>query len=273
MEELLNHPAVQGGLAPFVAGLVVAALLAPLRLAGLAAAAGFALTVYLVGGMTFSPLTAARKIVLVGFVATGLGVFADLAFQPKRLAGLLLGVLFGAASCWVFWSVLVQKPLAEALLRGGGVAVLVAWLVAFNHELRERPVRAGAAGLMLGLGTGIAAILAASASFGQYGMAIGAACGGFLLVQMIRGGAIAAGTTLTLSVAATCALLAGGTLFLAQLPWFALPALALVPLAARIPLPAGLPVWGEAILASIFAGIPAVAACFLVWQSSRAGPG
>lgn len=273
MQDLLNHPAVQAGIAPFALGLALAALFAPVRLAGLAAIAGFVIAVYLVGDFSFDPLTAKRKIVLVGLIAAATGVCVDLAFKPTRVAGILLGALFGAAAAWVFWSVLAQKPLHEALLRGGGVVVLVAWLVAFCHALRDAPVRAGAAGLSLGLGTGAAAILAASASLGQYGMAVGAACGGFLLVQMIRGKTIAAGATFALSIGVTLGLLAGGAMMLAELPWFALPALALVPLAARIPLPAGLPVWGEAVLSSLLAGIPAVAACYLVWQSSRGSPG
>ena len=37
MQEILNHPAVQGGVAPFVVGLVATLLFAPARLAGLAA--------------------------------------------------------------------------------------------------------------------------------------------------------------------------------------------------------------------------------------------
>ena len=273
MQDFINHPAVQGGVAPFVAGLLVAALFAPVRLAGLAAVAGFATTVYLVGGFTFVPLTATRKIVVVALAASAVGVFIDLAFKPTRAASPVLGLAFGAAALWVFWSVLAQKPMNEMLVRGAGVAMFVAWLAGFTHSLRERPVRAGAAGLGLGLGGGIAAILAASASFGQYGMSVGAACGGFLLVQMIRGRAIEAGTALTLSAGVTLGLVAAGAMMLAELPWFALPALALVPLAARIPLPAKLPVWGEAILATLLAGIPAAAACYLVWQSSRGSPG
>lgn len=273
MQEFINHPAVQGGIAPFAAGLLVAALFAPIRMAGLAAVAGFATTLFLVGGFGFEPLTATRKIVLVALVASAAGVFVDVAFKPTRAASPVLGVLLGAAAVWVFWSVLAQKPMNEMLVRGGGVAVFVGWLVGSSHWLRERPVRAGAAGLCLGLGTGIAAILAASASFGQYGMSVGAACGGFLLVQMIRGRAIEGGSALALASGATLALVGAGAMMLAELPWFALPALALVPLAARIPLPAKLPVWGEAILASLLAGIPAAVACYLVWQSSRGSPG
>ena len=273
MQDLLNHPAVQGSLAPLVVGLLVGVLFAPVRLAGLAAIAGFVVTVYLVGDLGFEPRTAKGKIVLIGLIAAGAGVCVDFAFKPTRLAGIVLGVLFGVAAAWVFWGVLAQKPLNEALLRGGAVVVLVAWLVVFFHALRNAPVRAGAAGLCLGLGTGIAAILAASASLGQYAMAIGAACGGFLLVQMIRGKTIVAGATLALTAGVTLGLLAGAAMMLAELPWFALPVLALVPLAARIRLPAGLPVWGEAVLSSLLAGIPAVVACYLVWQSSRGNPG
>jgi hypothetical protein len=273
MQDLLNHPAVQGGIAPFVAGLIVALIFAPARLAGLAAIAGFAVTVWMVGGFSFTPLTATRKIILVSLVAAGTGVCADLAFKPTRASGAVLGILFGAGAAWVFWTVLSQKPMQEGLALGAGVCVLVAWLVAACHMLRDAPVRAGAAGLTLGLGVGIAAVLAASASFGQYGMAVGAACGGLLLVQMIRGRSAAAGATLTVAVGTTLGLVAGGAFMLAELPWIALPVLALVPLAVRIPLPSGLPVWGEAVLASVLGGIPAAAACFLVWQSSRGSAG
>ncbi len=273
MQDLLNHPAVQGGVAPFVVGLIVAALFAPVRLAGLAAVAGFAVTVYLVGAFHFVPLTASRKIILVGIVAAAVGVCVDLAFKPTRASGPVLGMLFGAVAVWVFWSVLAQKERAALVIMGGGVAALVAWMTAAFHSLSERPVRAGAAGLCLGLGAGIAAILAASASFGQYGMAIGAACGGFLLVQMIRGKTISAGATLTVTSGVTLALIASGAMVLAEMPWMALPVLALVPLAAWIPLPQRLPVWGEAILASVLAALPAAAACYLVWHSSRGTPG
>ena len=41
MQELLTNPVVQSSAAPFLVGLVVAAILFPVRLAGLAAGAGF----------------------------------------------------------------------------------------------------------------------------------------------------------------------------------------------------------------------------------------
>ena len=53
----MNDPLVQAGLAPFLAGFVVALVLFRLRLGGLAAAAGFCITAWLIGELHFTPLT------------------------------------------------------------------------------------------------------------------------------------------------------------------------------------------------------------------------
>ncbi|MBI3372155.1 MAG: hypothetical protein HY017_10410 [Betaproteobacteria bacterium] len=269
MEEVLNHPAVQAGVAPFIAGLVVAGVLGPLRAGGLATAAGFLTAVFLVSGFQFSPLTATRKLILLGMLAPAIGLVADFAFKPTRATGPVLGAMFGAASVWTFISVLQQKPMNEAVLMGGGIALLTAWLVAATYSLRDEPVRLGASGVILGVGVGVAAVLSASASFGQFGIALGAGAGGYLLIQMVLGRVLAGGATFALAAGVTGALLAGASFLLAQLPWMALPLLALIPLAAHAPLPGKAPVWGQAILASIYAVIPAAGAWFLIWQSSR----
>ena len=49
-QDLLNHPAVQAGAAPFIVALVVALVLHRVRLGGLAAVAGFATAVGLIAG-------------------------------------------------------------------------------------------------------------------------------------------------------------------------------------------------------------------------------
>src|SRR5262249_27614771 len=85
VEEFFNHPAVQGGVAPFVVGLIVAALLSRLRLGGLALAAAFFTAVYFVAGFGFSPLTATRKIFLAGLAAPVLGVVVDFLLRPPRV--------------------------------------------------------------------------------------------------------------------------------------------------------------------------------------------
>ena len=269
MQELLQNPVIQSSVAPFLAGLIVAALLFPVRLAGLAAGAGFFATVWMMGNFGFTPLTATRKIVVLAAAAPVLGVLADLAFKPTRATAPVLGVLFGAASTWVFWSVISQKAATAAALAAGGVAALVLWITAFTVSLHDRPVRAGVAGLFLGLGAGVGAVLGASVLLGQYGMALGAACGGFLLLAMILGKKIVAGATLTLSASVASALIGAGALFLAQLPWTSLAVLALVPLAVRLPVPEKSPAWIQAIVASLYALVPSAGACALAWQASR----
>ena len=109
MEELLNNPAVQSSVVPFLAGLLVAGALFPLRLGGLAAAAGFFATVYLVGDFTLESLDSKRKLVLVVMAAPVFGVIADLAFKPTRASGPVLGAVFAAAGGWVFFTLLKQK--------------------------------------------------------------------------------------------------------------------------------------------------------------------
>jgi len=268
VQELLNHPAIQSSIAPLFTALVIGGVLCRARLAGFGVAGGFLVTVYLVGNFALEPLTATRKLAVVGASAPLLGAIADRAFRPTGTAGLVLAAIFGGASIWVFWSVLVQQPTAAAVLAGGATAVLLLWLVAISLPLQDDPVRAGAAGLGLGLGVGTAAVLGASALLGQYGLALGSACGGFLLLVMFFGRRVAAGATLVLTVTVVCGLLSAGAVLLASLAWWAAAALALIPLAVRLPLPARAP-WMQTVLASVYALIVAAAACGLAYWASR----
>ena len=79
--ELLNHPAVQGGVAPLVVALLIAILLARTRFAWLAIVAGYATTIALTMGFQFSPLTASRKILLLGLIGLGVGVSTNALFE------------------------------------------------------------------------------------------------------------------------------------------------------------------------------------------------
>jgi hypothetical protein len=269
MNDILNHPAVQSGVAPFVAALIMALILGRVRLGGLAVAAAFGTAVYLISGFGFTPLSATRKIVLLGLAAPIAGVLVDFAFKPTRLGTAILALASGAAAVWTFWSVLQQKSIAEALMLGGGAALFVAWLVGFSQSfLSSQPIRAGAAGLGLGIGVGVSAVLGASALYGQYGISLGAAAGAFLLPQMIGGRKFEAGATFMLPLALTAGLLAAGTLILAQMRWYSLVALAFVPLAARLPAPEKSALWIQAVAISACTLAAAAAAIALTWQSA-----
>jgi hypothetical protein len=269
MEEFLTNPVLQGGVAPFVVGLIVVAILGRAKLGGLALVAGFAVCVTLASGLTFTPLTALRKVVLLSLIAPAVGIAIDFVLKTGRTLTVAVALASGALTVWVFWSVLQQKPAADAALLGGGIAVFVAWLVGWTLDLAGQPVRAGAAALMLGLGTGISAILGASALLGLYGIAIGAGAGAFLIVQMLTGRRIAAGATLTLSASVAAGLVAAAALVLAQLPWYGLIVLGLIPLAARLPASDRLPVWAQAFIVSAYGLAVAFVAFILTWP---AGP-
>ncbi len=271
MDAWLNDPMVQASLAPFLAGLLATLALFKLRLGGLAAVAGFFTTVYLSGGLSFTPLTATRKLMVLALVAPALGVLADFAFKPTRATEIALGAVFGAASAWVFWTVLAQKPPSQALLVGGGIALFVAWTVGFTASLQRDSVRAGAAGLGLGLGAGVSAVMAASAVLGLYGMALGAASGAFLLLQMIIGRRIEAGLTYTLGTGVIGALVAAAAMMLASLGWIELAILAAVPLAARLPAPGGWPVWAQAVVVSFYTLACGGGAVGVGWLATRGG--
>jgi hypothetical protein len=270
--ELLNNPAVQSSVAPFLAGLVVAGALFAVRLGGLAAAAGLFATVYLVGDFTLEPLDSKRKLVLVAMAAPLLGAIADLAFKPTRATGAVLGAVFAGGAYWVFMNLLRQKAGVELALYSAGLAAFLIWNVAATVALHGDGLRAGAAGLGLGLGAGVGAVLGASALLGQYAMGLGAGCGAFLLLAMILGPRVVPGVSLTLTASVAASLVAAGAMLTGQFPWYALAALALVPVMVRLPLPGGAP-WMQGIAAALYAAAAAVGAWVLAWLAGRGSPG
>src|SRR5665647_43648 len=127
LQELLNNPAVQAGLAPFLVALIAAVLFQRIKLSGLAIIAGFAVTVYLASDFTIEPFTAARKIVLLGLISAALALLLTL--LNLRRFGSLLSVLGGAAAIWTVQRILQQQPTQAVLLWGAGCAAYAAILV------------------------------------------------------------------------------------------------------------------------------------------------
>jgi hypothetical protein len=88
---------------------------------------------------------------------------------------------------------------------------------------------------------------------------------------MTLGRRVAAGTVLTLTASVVAALLGAGAALLAAFPWYAALALALVPVAVRLPVPRNAHAAVQALVASIYSLAAAAAACALAWMASRAG--
>jgi hypothetical protein len=265
LQELLNNPVVQAGVAPFLIALISVELFRRIRLSGLAIIAGFAVTVYLVGGLSIEPLTAARKIVLLGWISALLAL-ALTVLQSRWLAW-LLPVLGGAAAIWTVQRILENQEQQVALLWGAGCAAYVAILVWGMDSLsNQEPLRAASAATALGIGTGGAALVGASALLGQFGLALGSAAAAHLLIQMISNKPLPTGRTFTLPLAVIAGLTGCLAVLSAELPWYALPMLAAIPVLARLaPLP-NQSVRIRALLLSIMTFALVGAAIYVTWR-------
>ncbi len=270
MQELLDHPAVQGGLAPFVIALITAMLLRRMRLSGLAILAGFAVTVYLVSGFAIEPLTTTRKLVWLG-LASGL-LALPLSLTNRSMWRPVIAALTAAAAVWMSVRILQQHTTVEAVQWGLGGALYVAWLVYWMDSLHASPERAASAGMALGLGTGAAALIGASALLGQYGLSLGAAAAAYLLLLVTRSTRLPCGRSFTLPIAFIAGLVGYLAVLTAQLPWYALLVLAVIPLAGKLPLSGKMALWLQTVLLSIVTLVCAAGAVYLTWRINGAPP-
>lgn len=269
MDDWLNHPAVQAGIAPLVVALVVALLLARTRFAWLALLAGYAAMLTLTSGFAFSPLTAGRKVVLLGLVVPFVGLAIDLTGRTWRDVGVALAAFAGAAAVWAFWSVLGQREGTALWTAVLGTAAFVAALSLLTQRLSADGLRAGAAGVGLGVAAGVVGVLSASIGYLMAGIAIAAAAGALLLVQVIFSRSIAAGFTGTLPLGLQAGLFVAGTVLLAELKWWVAPLLLLVPLAVALPAPERAPTIVRAAVLTGYALAAAAVPILAAWFAAR----
>lgn len=273
MSALFEDPMVQSGVAPFVVALVVAALLALMRKPGLpwlALAAGLLTTLALSTGISFTPLSASRKVLLLVLLAPLVGLAIDLGGLRHKALLPALAALVGLASAWVFQSVLVQAEGSQGWWMGAGVALFVALMVGLNLRLRDDGLAAGAATVGLGLAVAVSAVLSASIGTLMNGMAVAAAGGALLLLQFVRATPLAAGWTGTLTTGAAAALFAAGTFMLAELRWPTLVLLLLVPVVAGLPLFTGRATRLRTALLSLCVAAAALAPIASAWFATGA---
>jgi len=270
MEQLLGNPAVQAAVAPFLSALAAAAALRRTRLLGVAIALAFALVIALTVGYAFDPLTATRKLVVIG-LGTALVVLAlEVPGAPPTPAiRATLAAVAAAAAVWMVWRVLQQQEPANAALFGLGAGVYVALLLETSLRASDNGIRAASTSLMLGLTAGALALLGASALLAQIGIAVAAGAGAVLLIQVIglQGGP--AGWTLVLPAAAIAGLAGLLAVFTGSLPWFCLLPTLGIPWAARLVPRDRYAPWLAALLTVLAGLIPMSLAVGLAWFAAR----
>jgi hypothetical protein len=100
--------------------------------------------------------------------------------------------------------------------------------------LENQSPRAAGAAVALGIGTGGASLVGASALLGQFGLALGSAAAAHLLIQMITNRTLPAGRVFTLPLAMIAGLTGCIAVLSARTPWYALAILACIPIVARL---------------------------------------
>ncbi len=286
MQSLLENPAFQAGIGPLVVALLIGLVLRRTAFAWLALPAAYATMFALSTGFAFVPLTAARKVVLLLLIAPivgiGFAVRAGRAPSAAPSAAIAIAVPVGLAALaavWVAWSVLVQRPAPVAALTGAGLAAFAAALVFLVLRLRQDAVALTASGLGLGLATGVAALLSASTGFLMSGIALAAGAGALLLLQFVGTAPITVGIGGALWIGLAAALFATATTMIAQLPWYALPLLLAIPLAAALPnraagqVPARRPGRGRIALCALSALAASLLPIAAAWLAARGSPG
>ena len=238
MSTLLSNPAVQSGIIPLIVAFVAAFLLKRFGgfWPGLAFAVAYYISVYLAAGFQFYPFTSTRKILILGIVAIILGIIIDTTKIGRKHLPVIIFALGAIASLWVIWPVLARQEGIALLIMAFPSLLYVAWLCVGTHKLRQNPEQGAMVALALGLGTGISAILGASALVGQLSMAIGAIAGALLLLHLVNQN-IKTGSTFMLPVGLLSGLLGIGAVIYASLPWYCLIPLAATPLTTYIQLP------------------------------------
>jgi hypothetical protein len=273
MSSLWVNPVIQSVIVPFVVSLVVALLLRPHGWvwAGLSAVAGFAATVYLITDFQFFPLRSERKILLLGAGALLLGLLLDILPRQQRLISPVLFIAAASAALWLAWPRFRFVEGVELWVMVVGGAAYVGWMVVSFEGLRQRPVLADSACLSLGLGTGLAALLGATALYSQLALAIAAAVGARWLLSFLNR-PVVAGSVMLVPLVLVLAMLGFGAVIYAKLPWYSLLLLSLIPLLARVPLPGGQSGWKYNFLALVIVLVPTVLVIYLVWVKVGAPP-
>jgi len=269
VSEFLDHPAFQGGIAPFFVALIVAFALGRTRFVWLAIMPAYATMVALDTGFSLFPPTVARKTWLLGLLAPLAGVAADRYRRKSKWIAPMLVAAAGLLSIWVFRTALENREGSAAVLAATGIAVFVAAMIAAMLRCSEDGVRCGAAGFGLGLAAGIVGILSASIGALVAGVAIAMACLAMLVVQIVLARSLAPGFTGALPIGLIVALITAGTQQLALLPWYALPLLLIIPVVVSLPKQRPGPLFARAAMLCAVALAAAAVPIGAAWYAAR----
>ena len=273
MTDLLNNPAVQAAAIPFVVALVLGFALAGTRYLVIAVVSGLVVVLALTIGFTFEPLTTVKKLIVTTFAAAVIALALEAAGVAARRAVVAsLAAAAGLAAVWAVWRVLQQMQTPAAWTAGlGALALTLATTGTAVSASTSSSLRAAVVGACLGWGSGVLALLGASALLAQLGLAVGTASAAVALVQMLRGRESPLGWTVVVPTAVAAAIIGVLAAATGELRWYCLIPLPFAPLAASLVPGGALPrPWQQAFATGFAALVPIAVAVGLAWFSTAA---
>ena len=271
MTDLLNNPAVQAAAIPFIVALALAFMLAGTRYLALAVVSGLAVVLALTIGFSFEPFTSVKKLIVAVFAFTAAGVALEAAgLGARRAVVAALAGAAGLAGLWVLQRVLQQlEPAAAWTAAIGAFAITVAITGSAISAGANSSLRGAVVGACLGWGSGVLALLGASALLAQLGLAVGTASAAVALVQMLRGRDAPLGWTVVVPAAVAAAAIGVLASATGELRWYCLLPLPFAPLAALwVPTGSLRRPWHQAFAAGFAALVPVAVAVGLAWLSA-----
>lgn len=279
MGNFLSRPEFQSAVIPFIIGLLFYFGLRKLTAYawGWAIFAAFLISAGLINGLTLTPLTGTRKIILLILASFILIAIVRKLISSSNLQRMLLPVIGIAALIWVFWKVMLRMDFLDVTAFLAGSVGLLLWLLWTFDRVGNEDARLHGAGFTLLLGTGLAATAGASALLGQLALGLSAASGGvflaWVLVGKVNGSGSSSGVAGGFSYALAAALLGLAAVSFARLPWYTLIPLAAIPFATGLVPKISDSRFINALITSLPGLTIALAASFWVWRLGGASSG
>ena len=274
MNNLLVNPAVQSGVIPLLAALICAFILKRFGWywSGLGFGIAYYISVYFAAGLQFTPLTSTRKTLILGIAAILLGLVLDYIRQKPRIVFPVVFVGGAFAAIWVVWPVASRQEGAELWLLLLPSFLYAGWITAATEILNDKSDEGAMVALALGLGTGVSALLGASALLGQLGIAIGAIAGAYLLLLVFKQ-EVNLGSNFTLPVGLLSALTGIGAVTYASLPWYSLLPLVLIPATIYIPVSGERSKFFKLLMLALLTWPLTIIAILIAWKATGSSEG
>ncbi len=277
MDQLLSRPEIQSAVVPFIVGLLF--FLGTRKISSVAwlwaVFIAFLISAILINGFTVTPLTGTRKIILLilaSFILSGL--ISHLVPSPK-MRRTIISITGVGAFIWVFWKIVLRMEAVDmAIFLSAGVAHML-WLIWTFERLNKEDAHLNGAGFSLLLGTGLCAMVGASALLGQLALSLSTASAGAFLAWVLMGRTSGSNYPMGSSFpyALSAALIGLAAVIFARVPWYALIPLAAIPwLTSYVPIKFNTR-FTNALVSSLPGLIIALASTFWVWNMGSSSSG